>query len=431
MTFSRRRFLKRSLAAGAAIGAPMLASSRVLGANEEVLVGIVGCGGRGSHHVYRMSSQPGVRVVAVSDPDRKAAEGQAKGLEAKFPGKVERFADMRKMFDRKDIVAVSNATMQYWHALSTIWACQAGKHVYCEKPLSHFIWEGRQMVNAARKFDRLVQCGTQQRSRLSTRQAIEWIRAGNLGKIRYITCFANKPRVSCGKRDTPLPIPAHIDYDLWCGPARKEPIYRDKLQYDCSFTWNMGDGESCNQGVHEIDVARWLLGETGLPRRVMSIGGRFVFNDACQVPNTQIIYYDFASAPVLYEVHNLRAAKGSNKVPNFRGHQTGSVVDCEGGSVALVQGYAKAYDQGGKLVKSWETDEKHFENFIHAVRTGRREDLGADVLEGHLSTAICHAGNVSYRLGQPAPVARQRQQVRDTPLFSQMHDRYPRAPQGP
>ena len=162
---------------------------------------------------------------------------------------------MRKMFERKEIVAISNATMQYWHGLSTIWACQAGKHVYCEKPLSHFIWEGRQMVNAARKYNRLVQCGVQQRSRQSTKDAIAWIRAGNLGKILYITCFANKPRVSCGKRTTPLVIPDYVDYDLWCGPARKEPIFRDRLQYDCSFTWNMGDGESCNQGVHEIDGA--------------------------------------------------------------------------------------------------------------------------------------------------------------------------------
>jgi predicted dehydrogenase len=424
MALNRRQFLQRSAAAGAGIGLPMVASSRVLGANEEILVGIVGCGGRGSYHIARMSSQPGVRVVALADADGKAREGQAKALEARVPGKVQRFVDMRKMFERKEIVAISNATMNYWHGLSTIWACQAGKHVYCEKPLSHFIWEGRQMVNAARKYNCLVQCGTQQRSRPATKEAIEWIRAGNLGKILYITCFANKPRVSCGKRTTPLPIPDYVDYDLWCGPARKEPVYRDRLQYDCSFTWNMGDGESCNQGVHEIDVARWLLGETALPRRVMSIGGRFVFNDACEVPNTQIIYYDFPSVPVLYEVHNLRAAKGSKKVPTFRGHVTGSVVDCEGGSVAIDQGSSTARDKGGKLIKSWSTDETHFQNFIHAVRSGKREDLNCDVLEGHLSTAITHAGNISYRLGKPAPVAKQREQVRDVPLFSAMYDRY-------
>lgn len=424
MTLHRRHFLKSTSVAAGSLALPMLASSRVLGANDEIHVGLIGCGIRSSEHAARFSSQKGVRIVAVSDADMKAADIRASGLEARFPGKVARYQDMRKMLDRKDIAVVSNATMNYWHGLSCIWACQAGKHQYVEKPLSHFIWEGRQMVNAARKYGCLVQCGTQQRSRPATKEAIEWIRAGNLGKIVYITCFANKPRVSCGKRTEPLPIPEHIDYDLWCGPARKEPVYRDRLQYDCSFTWNMGDGESCNQGVHEIDVARWLLGEKGLPRRVMSIGGRFVFNDACDVPNTQIIYYDFPSAPVLYEVHNLRAAKGSKAVPNFRGHTTGSVVDCEGGSVAIVQGYAKAYDKSGKEIKSWSSGETHFENFIQAVRSGKREDLNCDVLEGHLSTAICHAGNISYRLGKPAPVAAQRKQVRDIAILNAMYDRY-------
>ena len=154
------------------------------------------------------------------------------------------------------------------------------------------------------------------------RLAIDYIQSGELGKIQYVVCFANKARTSIGKRTEPLPIPETLDYELWCGPARKEPIYRDRIQYDCSFTWNMGDGESCNQGVHEIDVARRLLGETGLPRRVMSLGGRFVFNDAGEVPNTQIIYYDYASAPVLYEVHNMRAAKDTKKMPLYHGVAT-------------------------------------------------------------------------------------------------------------
>jgi predicted dehydrogenase len=179
---------------------------------------------------------------------------------------------MRKLFDRQDIPVIGNATQNYWHGLSTIWACKAGKHVYVEKPLSHYIWEGRQMVNAARKYDRFVQVGTQRRSQTSIGEAIAWIREGHLGKILYLTAFANKPRSSCGKRETPLEIPPSVDYDLWCGPAKKLPIFRNNLQYDCSFDWNTGDGESCNQGVHEVDVARWCLGEEQLPRRVMSIG---------------------------------------------------------------------------------------------------------------------------------------------------------------
>jgi predicted dehydrogenase len=277
------------------------------------------------------------------------------------------------------------------------------------------------MVNAARKYDRIVQCGTQHRSENKFPQAIQWIREGNLGKIKYITAFANKPRVSCGKRDTPLPIPDTIDYDRWCGPAKKVPIYRDRLQYDCSFDWNTGDGESCNQGVHEVDVARWCLGEKMLPRRVMSIGGRFLFNDACDVPNTQIIYYDFSTAPVLYEVHNLHKGKNSNEAPDFRGERVGVIVNCEGGSLSLYGGIA--WDNEGKQVKSFGGGGDHFVNFIDAVRSGRRQDLNAEVLEGHLSTAVCHTGNISYRLGSKATKRQMREAVRYIPLFNEMYDR--------
>jgi len=253
-------------------------------------------------------------------------------------------------------------------------------------------------------------------------QTIKYLQEGNLGKINYITAFANKPRTSIGKRDTPLPIPDHVDYDLWCGPARKEPIYRNRLQYDCSFLWNTGDGESCNQGVHEIDVARWLLGETKLPRRVMSIGGRFVFNDAGNVPNTQIIYYDFPTAPVLYEVHNLREGKGSNRAPTFRGVRTDVCAHCEGGYAMIRSG--AVYDNKGKRIKSFGGGEDHFQNFVAAVRSGKLQDLNADVLEGHISTAVTHAGNVSYRLGKKASVQQMRAAVKDIPIFDEMFDRY-------
>jgi predicted dehydrogenase len=400
-----------------------VASSRVLGANEEILVGVVGLGGRGARaHVPSFQKQDGVTVVAVSDPDRARMEGAAKMVEEKYGHKVEQYVDMRPMFERQDLDCIGNATQNYWHGLSTIWACQAGKQVYVEKPLSHYIWEGRQMVNAARKYERIVQCGTQRRSQTSIGKAIEWIREGHLGKIKFVTAFANKGRSSCGKRDEPLPIPETVDFDLWCGPAKKVPIYRNRLQYDCSFDWNTGDGESCNQGVHEMDVARWCLGEEMLPRRVMSIGGRFVFDDACDVPNTQIIYYDFPTAPVLYEVHNLRKAKGSNDMPDFRGERVGVVVDCEGGTVSLFRGIA--WDNEGKEVQKFSGGGDHFVNFIEAVRKGSREHLNADVEVGHVSTAVCHAGNISYRVGEPAPEKKQRAAVADIAEFAEMYDRF-------
>ncbi len=416
---TRRDFVKSSIAAGFAATLPF---SRVRGANDSVRVGVVGLGGRGTGaHIPSFENQKDVTVAAISDADAERMAQTAEMIESKYKHGVVQCQDMRQMFDRKDIDVIANATQNYWHGLSTIRACQAGKHVYVEKPLSHYIWEGRQMVNAARKYGRIVQCGTQHRSERLIAQAIQWIREGNLGKIKYITAFANKPRVSCGKRDTPLPIPESIDYDLWCGPAKKLPIYRDRLQYDCSFDWNTGDGESCNQGVHEIDVARWCLGEAMPPRRVMSIGGRFVFDDACDVPNTQIIYYDFPAAPVLYEVHNLTEGKGSTEVPEFRGERVGVIVDCEGGSVSLYRGIA--WDTDGKQVKTFSGGGDHFVNFIEAVRAGRREHLNAEVLEGHLSTAVCHAGNISYRLGKTASTKEIRAQVQDVPRFADMFDR--------
>jgi len=422
MPLNRRKFLKRS-ATATGLALPMLAARSVLGANEEIRVAVVGLGVRGGGtHIRRMESQQGVRVVTICDPDRQRLDGHAKSIQSKYGHSVEKFVDVRKMMDHQGIDVVCVATMQYWHALPTIWACQTGRHVYCEKPLSHFIWEGQQMVAAARKYDRLVQVGTQSRATKSAIQTIKYLQEGNLGRIEYITAFANKPRTPIGKRDTPLPIPDTLDYELWCGPARKEPIYRNRIQYDCSFTWNMGDGESCNQGIHEIDVARWLLGETQLPRRVMSIGGRFTFNDAGDVPNTQIIYYDFPTAPVLYEVHNLRAAKRSNSVPTFRGSRVDVCAHCEGG-YAMIRG-GRVYDKQGKLIKSFSGGEDIFENFIRAVRSGKREDLCADVAEGHLSTAITHVGNISYRLGQPAAVEEMRGAVEDTPVFNEMFDRY-------
>lgn len=421
MTLSRRQFVKRA-AATAAVALPMLARRNVLGANDEIRMAVIGCGVRGGAHTAGFGAQPGVRLAAVCDPDSERVEKFAQNIEKKYGARPATEADVRRLMDRKDIDAVSIATMQYWHALPCIWACETGRNVYVEKPLAHFIWEGRQMVNATRKYNRLVQIGTQSRSRDTDRQAVDYIHSGALGKIQYIVCFANKVRKSIGKRTEPLPIPPTLDFELWSGPARKEPIYRDRIQYDCSFTWNMGDGESCNQGVHELDVARWVLGETALPRRTMSLGGRFVFNDAGDVPNTQLAYYDFPSAPVLYEVHNMRAGKNSNDAPNFRGQRVDTCVQCEGGYVMMHAG--RVFNNEGKEIKKFSGKEDHFGNFIQALRSGKREDLHAEILEGHLSTNISHVGNISYRLGQRASAAEMRKQIGDLPPFVEMFDRY-------
>ncbi len=425
-SMTRRQFVYGSAAAAAAIAVPRVAGARVLGANDEIRMAVIGCGVRGGVHVQEFGRQKCVRIVAVCDPDRTRSAAFARTIEKSFGYKPDEVVDVRRLMDRKDLDVVSVATMQYWHALPTIWACQTGRHVYVEKPLAHYIWEGRQMVNAARKYDRLVQIGTQSRSQRGYAAMARWLKEGGLGKIQYVTCFANKPRRSSGKRKEPLPIPATLDYELWCGPARKEPIYRDRIQYDCSFTWNMGDGESCNQGVHEVDVARWILGYTGLPRRTMSIGGRFVFDDAGDVPNTEIICYDYPDVPILYEFHNLPRNKECmtpklwSTQPDFKGEKVGVCVQCEGGYTLGTT----AFDPQGKKLKSFGPGENHFENFIHAVRSGKREDLNAEIEEGHRSTAICHVGNISYRLGRRASLEAQQKQLGELACWRQMHERY-------
>ncbi|MCL2118632.1 MAG: Gfo/Idh/MocA family oxidoreductase [Planctomycetaceae bacterium] len=429
MSIPRRDFLKLSALTSMAVASPFLVPQSVFGANETILVGVVGLGGRGSSsHVPAFFTLPNVKVVALADPDKPRMAAVAKWMQEKnYSHKVDHYEDFRAMYDRDDVHAVGIATMNYWHGLNTIWACQAGKHVLCEKPLSHFIWEGRQMVNAARKYHRIVQHGTQLRSLGAVRDAVVWIRAGNLGKIKLVTAYANKPRTPIGNRKEPLPLPEGLNYDLWCGPAQDGPVYRDRLQYDCSFTWNMGDGESLNQGVHQIDVARWVLGDIEeMPQRVISLGGRFLFNDQGDVPNTQIIYYDYPDVPILYEVHNLRAAKNSNDVLKFRGFsQDGVVVDCEGGWVGIDHtNRCIAYDKDNKEIRSWNGGGNNFANFIDAVRAGNRDLLDADILKGQISTRIGHTGNISYRLGRKAVISVQTKAIEDYPPMVEMHKRY-------
>ena len=223
MGMNRRQFVQRTATAAAAISLPMFSRGRVLGANDEIRMAVIGCGVRGGTHVDAFGSQPGVRIAAVCDPDRERLEEFAKRIEYKYGNRPQQVVDVRQLMDLKEIDAVSVATMQYWHALPTIWACQAGRHVYVEKPLAHYIWEGRQMVNAARKYDRLVQIGTQARLRNSDHETIDYIHSGQLGKIQYIVCFANKGRLPIGKRTEPLPIPETLDYELGAAPLEKNP----------------------------------------------------------------------------------------------------------------------------------------------------------------------------------------------------------------
>src|SRR5205807_7292226 len=232
---------------------------------------------------------------------------------------VQTYTDVRKLLENKDIDVISTATPNHWHSLITIWSCQAGKDVYVEKPVSHNVFEGRQCVEAARKYNRIVQAGSQGRSNGAQREAFAWIKEGHLGKIKIARGLCYKRRPSIGKVDGPQPIPSQIDYDLWCGPALKLPLTRKKLHYDWHWVWNTGCGDLGNQGIHEMDVARWFLGAMELSPRVFSVGGRLGYVDDGETPNTMVIYHDYPTAPLIFEVRGLPDKPGSKNMDQYKG----------------------------------------------------------------------------------------------------------------
>jgi predicted dehydrogenase len=333
--------------------------------------------------------------------------------------KVETFFDIRRLLDSKNVDAVVVATPNHWHALITVWACQAGKDVYVEKPVSHSIFESRQMVEAARKYNRIVQTGTQSRSSESLRRVAGYVQEGSLGTILSARGFCYKRRLSLGKVSGPQKVPPTVDYDLWCGPAPKTPLMRGRLHYDWHWVWATGCGEMGNVAAHQIDVCRWILGQSALPERAMSIGGRFGYDDDGETPNTHIAILDYRPAPIIQEVRGLPRKKGDSFMNAFRaigssgvvlkGGQEGEqpsqgvVIECENGWVDASR--AVAYDNSGKIIKEFGGERRgtsHELNFVEAVRSRRREDLKCEIQEGHLSTSLSHIVNTSHRIGQSA-----------------------------
>jgi len=393
---NRRDFLKASVAAGLTLAVP---HTRVRGANSDIRLAVVGIGGQGANHINWFRNIPGVRVVAICDADKNFVAREQKKFTDRNE-KVDTYTDCRKLLEDKNIDVVTTATPNHWHALVTVWACQAGKDVYVEKPVCHNIWEGRQMVAAARKYNRIVQSGTQRRSDVGLREAIDYVNQGQLGKVRLVRGFVYGLRKSLGKVETPPPVPASVDYDLWCGPAPMTPLRRKNLHYDWHWVWPTGDGDFGNNGIHYMDICRWITGHNELAPRVLSVGGRLGYVDDGETPNTQIVFYDYKPVPILFELRNLPRVKGASEVDHYRGIRYGVIVDCEDGYLA--GGWA--YDKSGQRIKQFRLTEGqgHHQNFIDAVRSRKVSDLTADIREGYLSSALCHMGNISHRLGQEA-----------------------------
>jgi len=397
---TRRNFLKSSLISTAALSWSVHSWAQVRGANDDIRVGMVGFNGQGKGDLEEFRKVPGVRVVALCDVDSDVLEREA----AKFRERnepIETYTDVRKMLENKNIDAISIATPNHWHALIAIWAIQSGKDVYVQKPVSHNVSEGRRIVEAARKYKRIVQTGTQSRASSGLREAVEYVQSGQLGKIIVSRAICYKPRGSIGKSTQPLVIPPNINFDLWCGPAEKLPIMRSRLHYDWHWVWNTGNGDLGNQGIHEMDVARWFLGEEELSPSVFSVGGRLGYVDDGETPNTMLIFHGYKKAPLLFELRGLPEKAGSKSMDKYKGATIGISVECENGTVVVTSyNKAAAFDKEGKEIKSFEGTENHKISFIKAVRSRKISDLKADILEGHLSSALCHTGNLSHRLGK-------------------------------
>jgi predicted dehydrogenase len=400
----RRQFLKRTALGAAGLGAINLFSaqswSQVAGANENVRLAVVGLNGKGKNHVRDFRELSGVKVAAICDVDidliaRERAKFEEDGES------VRTFLNYRTLLEQKNIDAVVIATPNHWHTLMAIWALEAGKHVYVEKPVSHNVWEGRQLVHAAADSPLVVQTGTQKRSAEALVNAVKYVREGNLGRIKVSRGFCYKRRDSIGLVDGTQSPPPSVDYNLWTGPAELVPLMRERLHYDWHWVWNTGNGDLGNQGIHEVDIARWFLGDPAMPERVLSVSGRFGYVDDGETPNTQAIMFDYEEAPLLFEVRGLPISPEIDGMDNYKGIRVGVVVECENGYFAGGGGGGWAYTNDGERIQAFDGDEGalHAQNFIDAIRANDPSMANGQIENGHISSALCHLGNISHRVG--------------------------------
>lgn len=399
---NRRQFTNGLLAASAAGFYTSSAAKNAFSApNESIGLGYIGCGGRSNNLMREFKAAGGTHVAAVCDADQDRTEAAGE----KFP-KAKQYQDLRKLIADPAVDAVVISTCNHWHCLAAIWSMEAGKHVYVEKPLSHTQWEGEQVVAAARKYDRICQLGTQQRS--DPMQAM--VRAflhdeQGLGEIESVRVNRIGIRRPIGKRSKPLAIGKSVNYDLWLGPAVDEPIYRNNLHYDWHWDWNTGSGEMGNWGVHIVDDVRNTVfqDKVDVPRRVFGCGGRVGYNDAGQTPNIHLVQLDTGSIPLTIALSNLPAKPGAKSSHEHIGPPSGYVVKCSGGTYYGQRSRGQAVDNDGKVIREFRGNGNvvHEKNFVEAVQSGNRSELNAEIAIGNDSTAWCNLANVVAQVGQP------------------------------
>ena len=406
---NRRDFIVRTAGATAAVSLGFNIARSAASPNDTIRVAVVGIRGRGGSHIRGFAALPGVEVAAVCDVDENVIAKRLKDMdEWGIPRPKKTYVDIRKLLEDKDIDAISIATPNHWHALATIWACQAGKDVYVEKPGSHNVWEGRKMVEAARKYNRIVQHGTQMRSSVAMHAAVEFLQSGGLGEVYMAKGLCYKWRPSIGKVTKPQPVPKGVHYDLWLGPAPYKLPMRKRFHYDWHWFWDYGNGDIGNQGVHQMDMARWGLG-VGLPLKVIAMGGHFMFDDNQETPNTMITAFEYPNPEGGGDKKKILQFEVRHWITNHEG----GIGEGPSNTVGVI-----FYGSEGYMVvdsyHSWKTfmgkkrepgpyanaGGNHFKNFIKAVRARDPKLLNAPIEEGHLSSALCHLANISYRLGR-------------------------------
>ena len=385
----RRQFVASSLATSVA---PLSAA----GANDTIRVAVLGVHGQGWSHVRRFQELDQVEVAVLCDPDRNVAAQRAAEFEKTYGKKVRTETDLRRVFEDKDVDAVSIAMPNHWHALAAIWACQAGKDVYVEKPGSHNVYEGRKLIEAAARYGRIVQHGVQLRSSPALQEAVRKLREGAIGKVYLGRALVYRRRPSVG-HFSEEPIPEHLDWNLWQGPAQVRPFSRRYVHYNWHWQWDYGNGEIGNQGVHELDMAQWGLGVT-LPDRVTAEGGKYLWDDDKQTPEilTALCHYERENKTIEIAVrHWCTNAEDGVEVGNMFYGSEGYMV------IRHYDAYDTYLGPKREPGPSRKGAGNHYENFIRAVRSRKKSDLNAPVETAHYSSALAHLANISCRLGRP------------------------------
>ncbi len=408
---SRRRFLEDSMLAIAAAGVVGPISEAVgaePGPNEKLGVCVVGIGGRGrGSHCKEWLNDPRTEIRYICDPD-VGREEQCDKIAEKQGGVRPKFVtDMRSAFDDSAVDVVSCASSNHWHALCGVWAMQAKKHCYLEKPISHNVHEGQALVAAAKKYKMCCQVGTQCRSNPSNIEANKFIMEGGIGKVSFARGLCYRRRKSIGPLGQ-YEVPAEVDYDLWSGPAPIAPVTRERFHYDWHWQRMYGNGDLGNQGPHQTDIARWHLGIERFPNSVITWGGRLGYDiekddpkfvDAGDTGNIETTVYDYGDKCIVFETYGLDKAA-------FRGASVGVIVHgTKGYLVQSEYGKSAAFDLDGTLMKKFSGGGNHFGNFLDAVLADDTSLLNADARCGHLSAGMSHVGNISYYLGEDNKVS--------------------------